>query len=121
MDLAVDLRRSCIEANNSHLSINRQLCLASLSKSGYYYEPREESKENLEIMEMIDKIYTKRPVFGSRKMVSILHAFGYIVNRKRVIRLMQNMGLRAVYPEKNLSKANKELKWTPKSRLNFAF
>ena len=56
------------------------------------------------IMELIDKIYTKAPFYGSRRMVHELKRQGYEINRKRVIRLMQKMYLRAIYPKINLSK-----------------
>lgn len=65
------------------------------------------------IMELIDKIYTKAPFYGSRRMVHELKRQGYEINRKRVIRLMQKMYLRAIYPKINLSKKNQSHKIYP--------
>lgn len=88
------------------LSMRSQCTLLSLSRSTYYYKPAEETALNLEIMRFIDEHYTKHPHFGSRRMLSWLNMdCGYDINRKRVIRLMRTMGLEAIYPKPNLSKA----------------
>ena len=59
-------------------------------------------------MNLIDEEYTEHPFYGSRKMTAWLMRRGHIVNRKRIQRLMRVMGLEAIYPKQNLSKANKE-------------
>jgi putative transposase len=58
-------------------------------------------------MEIIDKLYTSYPFYGSRKMMALLKRHRYLVNRKRVIRLMQLMRLQALYQKPNISKAIK--------------
>jgi putative transposase len=107
------MRRTWIELDSNGLSLTEQLKLSGVSKSGYYYEPATESEENLECMEIIDREYTAHPFYGSRRMTAILKIRGYIVNRKRVMRLMQLMGLEALYQKPNLSKASKENKKYP--------
>jgi putative transposase len=62
-----------------------------------------ETAENLALMKRIDKEYTDRPFFGSRRMTVWLQGQGHAVNRKRVQRLMRLMGLEAVYPRPKLS------------------
>jgi putative transposase len=59
-------------------------------------------------MKLIDEQYTATPFYGSRRMMIWLGQQGRIVNRKRVIRLMQKLGLQAIYPKPNLSRSNKE-------------
>tara|TARA_B100000959_G_C14837959_1_gene564756 strand:+ start:513 stop:704 length:192 start_codon:yes stop_codon:yes gene_type:complete len=54
----------------------------------------------------IDLIFEKHPYFGSRRMTTQLKIEGYIINRKRVRRLMMTMLLRPIYPRPNLSKIN---------------
>lgn len=49
---------------------------------------------------MIDEQYLKTPFYGSRRMTEHLKDLGYGVNRKRVQRLMRQMGIEAVYPKK---------------------
>jgi putative transposase len=55
-------------------------------------------------MRRIDELYTRTPFYGARKMVHLLGQQGYNVNRKRVRRLMQKMGLEAIYRKPRLSK-----------------
>ncbi len=54
-------------------------------------------------MKHIDQQYLKTPFYGSRRMVLALENLGFEVNRKRVQRLMQIMGLEAIYPKKRTS------------------
>jgi putative transposase len=63
-----------------------------------YYQPQPVSPETLAVMNAIDQLYTKRPFYGSRK---IAHDLGY--NRKRIQRLMRDMGIEAIYQKPNLS------------------
>lgn len=82
----------------------RQCQLLGLSRSGYYYQPCGESELNLLLMRLIDREYTAHPFLGYRKMVRFLHEGGYPVNKKRVARLMQIMGLSAMVPGPNTSR-----------------
>lgn len=86
-------------------SIRKQCSLLMLSRSSYYLEPRQESEENLMLMRLIDEEYTRHPFYGSRNMTTILRQKGLSINRKRVQRLMRLMGLEAIYPKPNLSRA----------------
>lgn len=54
-------------------------------------------------MRHIDEQYTRTPFYGSRRMVVYVRGQGLAVNRKRVRRLMQQMGLQAIYPKPRLS------------------
>lgn len=84
-----------------------------LNRSSYYLEPAEETAHNLKLMNLIDLEYTAHPFYGSRRMTAWLCAQGYSVNRKRVQRLMHFMGLAAIYPKLNLSKADARHKKYP--------
>lgn len=64
-------------------------------------------------MNMIDRIYTKIPFYGTRRITALLRHEGYSVNRKRIQRLMRLMGLKTIYPRKNLSKPNQEAQKYP--------
>jgi putative transposase len=55
-------------------------------------------------MRKLDELYTQYPFYGVRKMTAALHQQGYLVNVKRVRRLLRKMGLEAIYPKPNLSK-----------------
>jgi putative transposase len=106
-DLPVSQRRLLIEPAHASLSVRRQCELLGLNRSGLYYEPVGETAENLRLMRRIDEQYTACPFYGSRRMTAWLIEQGEEVNRKRVQRLMRQMGLEAIYPKPKLSAAGK--------------
>jgi len=55
------------------------------------------------LMRLIDEEYTRHPFLGSRRIREWLCRRGYQVGRNRVQRLMQRMGIEAVYPKPKLS------------------
>ena len=71
-----------------------------------YYLPTEAGAEDLELMALIDQQYLKTPFYGSRRKTAWLRNHGHQVNRKRVRRLMQLIGLEAIYRCPNTSKPN---------------
>ena len=85
------------------MSVLRQCELIGLPRSTWYYEPQRETAENLRLMRLLDEQYTRTPFYGSRRMVIALGGQGGNVNRKRVQRLMQKMGIEAIYPRPRLS------------------
>lgn len=92
-----------IDPDDARLSVSQQCELLDLSRSSCYYELATESAENLALMALIDREYTRHPFYGSRRMMTWLRSEGHEVNRKRVQRLMRLMGLEAVYPKPKLS------------------
>ena len=99
----VDERRACIDVNENTLSIARQCQLVGLSRSAWYYQPESESAQNLELMRLLDEQYTRTPFYGSRRMRIWLREQGWDVNRKRIQRLMQTLGIQAIYAKPHLS------------------
>jgi putative transposase len=85
------------------LSLRRQCELLGVNRAGLYYERVGESEENLRLMRLMDEQYTRTPFYGSRRMTAWLAAQGFKVNRKRISRLMELMGIEAVYPKPQLS------------------
>lgn len=85
------------------MSIRSQCQLLGISRSGYYYEGNPETEENLEIMRRLDELHLKYPVYGSRKLGKLLEREGWVVNRKRVMRLLQVMGIEAIYQKPKMS------------------
>lgn len=82
-----------IEPAHPTLSIQRQCTLMGLSRGAYYYHPVAESEDNLRLMRLLDEQYLQTPFYGSRRMIVWLQHQGHQVNRKRVQRLMRQMGL----------------------------
>jgi putative transposase len=78
--------------------------LLSISRSGLYYKPVEMTEEELFLMKLIDRQYLATPFYGARKITVWLKSQNYIVNRKRVRRLMSVMGIKAIYRRPRTSK-----------------
>ncbi|WP_457912074.1 IS3 family transposase [Brevibacillus reuszeri] len=99
-------RKAMIERDHPVITIKRQAVLLSVNRTSVYRPARKEqpSEYNVQIMHQIDEIYMKHPYFGYRRMTTMLREQGFTINRKRVRRLMQLMGLEAIYPKPNLSK-----------------
>jgi putative transposase len=53
----------------------------------------------------MDEQYTETPFYGVMRMTAWLRSEGYVVNLKRVRRLLRKMGLWAIYPMPSTSKA----------------
>ena len=90
-------RREMVDRQHPALSTVRQCALMGISRSSVYYRPRESSQMDLALMKQIDHQYLATPFYGSRRMKVWLGKQGRWVNRKRVQRLMRNMGLQAIY------------------------
>jgi putative transposase len=93
--------------NRRHLSLSvvKQCHLLDINRSGLYYQPKGHSDEDLVLMKLIDRQYLATPFYGARKIVvELKKQEGLTVNRKRVRRLMQFMGIRALYQRPRTSK-----------------
>jgi putative transposase len=95
---------SLIDPQDSTLSISVQCRLLEIPRASFYYRPKGVSVEDLTLMRLLDEQYLATPFYGSRRMRHYLRLLGFPVGRKRVQRLMQTMGLRAVYPRPKTSK-----------------
>jgi putative transposase len=95
------------------LPVTRQCQLLSLNRSTVYYQPKDVSDEDLKLMRRIDEMHLKRPFYGSRRIRDWLWEEGYDINRKRVQRLMRQMGIVALYPKKSTSRPGKGHKIYP--------
>jgi len=108
-------RQGWIDASDA-VPFSRQCQLAGVARSTIYAQhrrtPREDATDLL-ICGLIDEIYTRRPFYGTRRMVIQLHNRGHEVNRKRVQRLMRGMGLIAIAPGPHTSRPSPEHKVYP--------
>jgi putative transposase len=98
---------------DNDLPITRQCELLSLNRSTVYYRLQDVSEMDLKLMRRIDEMHLKRPFYGSRRIRDWLQDEGYDINRKRVQRLMRQMGIRALYPKPRTSKPGKGHKIYP--------
>jgi len=95
-----------IDTGNDNIALTRQADLVGVNRTGIYRKEAEhkESEENIVLMHRIDVIHTEFPTYGYRLITRLLRNEGRPVNRKRVRRLMRQMGIYAIYPGPNLSK-----------------
>jgi len=86
------------------LSLSRQCQLLGLNRAALYYQAAQVDAYELELMALLDRQYLRTPFYGSRRMTAWLQSQGQGVNRKRVQRLMQRMGLAAIYQRPRTSR-----------------
>jgi len=89
---------------NEDLSIRQRCELLSLPRSTVYYQSSNQDGNAADLMNEIREIYERHPFKGYKRITDDLRDKNYIINHKRVYRLMKIMGLQAIYPKKNLSR-----------------
>ena len=107
------MERRGLTDESSQVSMRRQCDLLSLHRSGLAYVPVGPDAYDLELMRLIDEMYLQWPFYGSRRMTMELRKQGYVVNRKRVQRLMRLMGLEGLAPGPNTSQPREEAEKFP--------
>lgn len=99
------------------LPVSRQCQLVSVTRSVVYALKKRLQKEVSEFdiipLQLLDEEYTRHPFYGSRRMTHYLRGCGHTVNRKRVQRLMQKLGLAGMAPGPDTSKAHPQHKIYP--------
>jgi putative transposase len=109
------MTRQAWVAPGDAVAVVQQCALAGVSRATIYahQKPRWIDDSDLLLIRLIDEEYTRRPFYGSRKMVVFLGTAGHPVNRKRVQRLMRQMGLVGMAPGPNTSRPHPEHKVYP--------
>ncbi len=108
--------------NDHDLSISRQSDLLGIYRGAHYYASQKNIDDKTKkLMDLVDKIYTDHPEFGTRQMSSYINN-EYVLNigRQTMRTIYRDLGLEAVYPKPNLSKPNKEHKVYPYLLRNLA-
>jgi len=106
---SLERKRDLVDMTDTELSISCQCELLSLCRSTLYYRSeisQESLSFDLDLMKQIDRMYLERPFYGSRRLTAWLKSEGNKVNRKRICRLMNSMGIETIYPRKKLSSRN---------------
>jgi len=103
------VRKTFIDAKHE-LSINKQCEILHIAKSTLYYKPtkRFSSKEDIEMLNALNDIYSEFPYYGTRRLVTALENKGFKVGRKLVKSAMLYMGIKALYPKHKTTQPNKE-------------
>ena len=97
-----------IEPDHPCLTVARQAELLGLARRSYYYDPADSRAAEALLkrdMDAIDAVYTDYPFYGSRRMqLELVDRYGVDIGRERIRRVMQLLGLEAIYPKPNTSK-----------------
>ena len=92
---------------DSHLLVLEEQALADAKKAeseitaGNWKGPV--SVDDLRLMRWLDEQFDETSFYGARRMVAVMRRDGFVVNRKRVKRLMRVMGIAAIYQKPNTS------------------
>lgn len=97
------------------MALTRQCELTCVARSAVYapHKATKPDKQELTLLALIDAEYTRHPFYGSRKIKQYLRGLGYMVNRKRVQRLMGILGLAGMAPGPNTSRRHPQHKIYP--------
>lgn len=93
--------------NDSRITVKRQAELLGVNRTSIYRQVpcKTISAENLHIMRRIDELHTAYPTWCYRTVTRILRRDdGLKINRKKVRRMMRDMGIYTIFPKPNLSK-----------------
>jgi putative transposase len=106
-------RQALVDHDDPALPVVAQCRLLKVARSTLYYQPAPVSADDLTVMRRLDELYVASPFYGSRRMAAVLRRDGFVINRKRVRRLMRLMGLEAIYQKPDTSRAHPEHKIHP--------
>jgi putative transposase len=96
-------RLALVEHADPVLSVVAQCRLLKVARSTLYYRSAPASPDDLAVMRRMDELHLASPFYGSRRMTAVLRRESWLVNRKRVQRLMRVMGLEAIFQKPNTS------------------
>ncbi len=104
--------RMTVEKAEPKLPLSRKCELLDVPRSSFYAQRNKPcgkpSDDELTLILRIDRLYTETPYYGSRRMTALLQREGFNSNRKRVQRLMRQMGIMGVAPGIMTSKPHPE-------------
>ena len=106
-------RLGLVDHADPALSVVAQCQLLKVARSTLYYRPASVDPDDLAVMRQIDELHLAYPFYGSRRMAVVLRDDGWVVNRKRVQRLMRLMGLETIYQKPNTSRRHPDHKVYP--------
>ena len=79
--------------------------LLGISRTSIYRKPRQPDEQEIKAKRFIDELHTANPAWGSRQLSKQLKGNGIPVGRLKTRNYMNEMGITAIYPKPNLSKA----------------
>lgn len=78
-----------MKEERDELPVRRACELVDVSRSWYYAKPKRRAKGDADLQDEIEKIVLGFPGYGYRRVTPELRRRGYLVNHKRVLRIMR--------------------------------
>lgn len=103
-----EVKRQFIDVEHKTLSLRKQCTLLGVNRSTLYYKPLGADMGDTSLLNEIRDIWERYPFYGYRRITWDLRQQGYLVNRKRVQRLMRLSNISAIFPGPNTSRRNKQ-------------
>ncbi len=100
--LDYETRKCLIESEPKNIPVTRQCELINFNRSNCYYKSVRCTKDKMELLRAIDRIYTETPFYGYHKVHQQLIEGGYSVGLNRVRNYMNELGLKVIYPTKKV-------------------
>ena len=98
---------------NEAIAVSRQCTLLAITRSVIYARKKRQQDAVDEEEGLLLQRLDEAPFFGTRRMTQYLRGLGYVINRKRVQRLMRTLGLAGMTPSPNTSKRHPQHKVYP--------
>ena len=95
------------------IAISTQCELLSINRTGLYYKPRPVCPTKLAVLNAMDEIFTEDPVYGARRIRNELMKRGFPISRPTVAAYMKELGLAAIYPKPDTSRAHPQHRLYP--------
>ena len=92
---------------SKELSLSKAAELLDISRTSAYYTTAEPSEQELAAKNLLDRLHTDHPAWGSRQLSKQLQQHGFPIGRMKTRRYMAEMGITVIYPKPNLSKPAK--------------
>ena len=108
-------KKEWIEPGHPILSVRQQAEILGLNRSTIYYQPRVKQLKDkqLQLLDLVDVLYTKYPFMGTRQMSQYISAHHYSCQRHEIRWAYENLGLQSVAPGPQTSKPHPEHKIYP--------
>ena len=113
MDLIGRVNILRAQKSSKELPLSTAADLLEVNRTSAYYAPADPSEQELTAKNLIDRLHTDNPAWGSRQLSKQLKRQGLPIGRLKTRRYMQEMGISVIYPKPNLSKPAKGNKIYP--------
>ena len=116
--------RKCLDLNgkvsllrdqkgNKDLPLRTVAELLGISRKSIYRKPRQPDEQEIKAKRLIEELHTANPAWGSRQLSKQFKKNGILIGRLMTRKYINEMGITAIYPKPNLSKAAKGHKIYP--------